>query len=70
MSNLDKFRGILGLYNVLVPDIAVTEVIAQFDIRWYAITKVHETFDNRLLCIVESRGYRPLQMPNSTATSH
>src|SRR5260370_2995318 len=61
ISTLDKFRGILGLYKVLVPGIAVTEVIAQFDICRNAITKPHETFDNHLLSIFVRSGRRPLQ---------
>src|SRR5260370_11295725 len=61
MSNLDKFGGILGLYKVLVPGIAVTEVIAQFDISWNAMTKPHETFDHPPHGLFVRRGHRPLQ---------
>src|SRR6266480_5336822 len=61
MSNLDKFRSILGLNKVLVPGIAVTEVITQFDIRWNAMTKPHETFDHPPLRLFVRRGHRTLQ---------
>ena len=60
IRDLDQFRGILRLYKVLVPSIAITEVVAQFDIFWNAMTKLYKLFDHHLLRVFESTGHRIL----------
>src|SRR6266566_1449295 len=53
VCHFNQFRGILGLFEVLVPSITVAEVITQLDTGWDTITKPDKMLEDSCLDVSE-----------------